>query len=309
VELIFNQSNQGFGAACNQAFARARGEMILLLNPDAYLRPGALGKLKKFLVDHPRAAAVSPRAWIDDAQTHLIPPNHLPAPADAVREVVLNAFGPLRTLAGKWRRRRDLRALARTGAHTQAALSGAHMLVRRDAIEKAGGLFDERFFLYFEDSDLCRRLAGAGYRLYVLPDAEAVHNYDRCHADYNKKLEYGGAAAQAYSEKYDPAGRIRRLAGWLKRVFPPAPMPAWEDLGERDKPFQLEVPQRSRSAWALELSRRDDLSPATVYFGSGPQAGFDNAFWSLMPPAEYYLRLGRRGGWRTDGTWRFRRMP
>lgn len=166
--LLRNERNRGFGAACNQALAQARAERVLLLNPDAELRPGALPALAAALEADPAVALAGPRTLQADG-------------------VAQPSFGPPLTLWNElWRRRFDraLRARRRWAvdvaerqvarAHEPPWLSAACLLGRTRALRDVGG-FDERYFLYEEDVDLCLRLRAAGFRLRHVPEAVVLH--------------------------------------------------------------------------------------------------------------------------------------
>ena len=176
--LIRNRANVGFGRAVNQAAAVARAPRLLLINPDCRLVSGAMSTLRSVLDAEPSCAVVGPRIFDPDGT------------------VQGSARGDPDMLTGLFGRRGALRVLlpflpvarrnvvvedaVRTGAASVVVdwLSGACMLVRRDAFTAAGG-FDERFFLYWEDADLCRRLRNRGFHVRYVPGASAVHQVGR----------------------------------------------------------------------------------------------------------------------------------
>ena len=151
----------GFGANHNRVIRETSGRAILLLSHDAELEPGTLGRLASFLDAHPRAAAVAPRLRYPDGSAQ---PNawRFPTPATA-------ALGAL--------------TLGRAGvvqSHGEAPrrvgwAMGAALLLRRAALEEVG-LFDEGYFMYSEETDLCLRLASAGWETWILPSAVVVHH-------------------------------------------------------------------------------------------------------------------------------------
>jgi len=167
--LVVNADNVGFARACNQGVARSSGRTVLFLNSDAEPRPGSLTALVRHLGDHPRAGAVGPRLAHPDGGS----------PRSCFRFPSLTRplldFALVRRLAGP---RFSLtlplgdRRLAEGGAVDW--LSGACLLVRREALD-AVGRFDERYFMYFEDTDLCRRLWAAGWEVRFWPGAEVLH--------------------------------------------------------------------------------------------------------------------------------------
>ncbi len=168
-EVLALDTNVGFAAAVNRGAARGTAPYILLLNNDARLRPEALERLTRAL-DDPAAVAAGPLLLDGDGQPELSLDRTL-SPWNEARFKTLEFFyragrGP----AGGRVRRRMSRS------HEVKSLSGACMLLERAAFERAGG-FDERFFLYAEDVDLCLRLRRQGGTLRYV--AEAVVEHDR----------------------------------------------------------------------------------------------------------------------------------
>jgi len=172
--LIRNPDNRGFGRACNQALALARGDAVLFLNPDAEPCAEALTQLVEFLEARRDVGAVGPLLLTASGEPGLTY-GYFPSIATAL----LPLLHPLaRLLPGA----PDLHALGVVPAKLPLDapsrdvdyLCGAAIVVRRDLLVRLGG-FDERFFLYFEETDLCRRIHTAGFRVVLLPAARALH--------------------------------------------------------------------------------------------------------------------------------------
>jgi GT2 family glycosyltransferase len=176
--LIRNTANVGFGRAVNQAAAVARAPLLLLINPDCRLMPGAIAALRSVLDAEPSCAVVGPRI--------LDPDGAVQGSARGDPDMLTGLFGrtgALRVLLPFLpvsRRNVVVEDAVRTPASSVVVdwLSGACVLVRRDAFAAAGG-FDERFFLYWEDADLCRRLRNRGFDIRYVPGATAVHQVGR----------------------------------------------------------------------------------------------------------------------------------
>jgi N-acetylglucosaminyl-diphospho-decaprenol L-rhamnosyltransferase len=172
VQIIANAENIGFGRANNQALAHVSAPYVLLLNPDAELQAGALEALVAVLDERAQVAWVGPQTRNSDGTPQI-------------------SFGPRLTLGNEWRQRRLVaavrarapRALAAaelltTAEHEPDWVSASCALTRIEALRAAGG-FDERFFLYEEDVDLCVRLRAAGWRILHSPKAVVVHHLGR----------------------------------------------------------------------------------------------------------------------------------
>jgi GT2 family glycosyltransferase len=164
--LIVNEINRGFAAAVNQAGRAAAGRHLLLLNPDARPEPDCIRRLLAELEATPGAALVAPQLVYEDGA---VQPSAWPAPG-------LLALGyDALLLHNLWPRSRLRQVSAPgSGAVDVDCLSGACLLVRRQVFEALGGL-DERFFIYYEDTDLGLRARRAGYRLRLVSAARAVH--------------------------------------------------------------------------------------------------------------------------------------
>lgn len=168
-DVIALPENIGFAAAANHGAAIGAAPCILLLNNDARLGPGALEKMRRAL-DNAGVAAVGPRLLGPDGEIELSLDRTL-SPWNEARFRVLGALcrsggGPIAArVRRRYGRSRDV-----------ISLSGACILLKRQALDQVGG-FDERFFLYAEDVDLCLRLRQAGWRLRY--EADAVVEHDR----------------------------------------------------------------------------------------------------------------------------------
>lgn len=168
VQIIASERNLGFGAANNVAMARARGDYLLLLNSDAFPRPGAVEKLCAYLEEHPRVAVVGPRLLNEDGTLQLSC-FRFPSPRRAwLENLWISAVWSDHPRLGDYRR------WAHDRERTVDFAIGACLLVRRMAYEKVGG-FDERFFMYQEEADWQRRFRQAGWEIAFTPAAEAVH--------------------------------------------------------------------------------------------------------------------------------------
>lgn len=170
VMLHANPANPGYGAAGNQAIAACQAKYVLLLNSDTRLFPGTLQVLSDYLDHHPKAAIVGPRLLNQDGT---LQPSCYSFPTP------LHIFLEESTLIRLVRIIPGLRNwLQRTWPHTQSRMVpwvlGAALAIRRESFETVGG-FDESFFLYAEEIDLCYRLHAAGWETHFTPEAKVIH--------------------------------------------------------------------------------------------------------------------------------------
>jgi len=168
VKVIANSENRGFGAANNQAMREATGEFFLLLNSDAFPKQGAIEQLVNYLQGQKQVGVVGPRLLNADGSLQRSC-YRLPSPFRAWMENLW--ISPL------LHRQAFCDDYARW-THDQERevefVIGACMLVRREVFEQVGG-FDEKFFMYAEESDWQRRMQDTGWRVKFLPAAEVTH--------------------------------------------------------------------------------------------------------------------------------------
>ncbi|MBW3635551.1 MAG: glycosyltransferase family 2 protein, partial [Armatimonadetes bacterium] len=172
VILLAEKRNLGFAAGNNRAFERARGELIWLLNPDTEVLEDAPRRLIQFLEKNPRVGAVA--SALIDARSGEIQRScrTFPTPAALWSQALglARAFPHSRRFGFYkmgWWNYRDAREVDQPMASS--------FLLRRQAVEDAGGLFDEEFPIFFNDVDLCWRLKRAGWEIWFLSDARVTH--------------------------------------------------------------------------------------------------------------------------------------
>lgn len=176
--VIRNARNEGFGRAANIGVRAAATELVLILNPDVVLEPGAARILAEAAARYPDAGLLAPRL-VEPSGRLFFQPRSLLAP------YLANPKGVSRLPEGD--------ACA-------PFLSGACLLVRRELFLSFGG-FDEAIFLFYEDDDLCRRVADAGHALVHVHGAVARHGRGRSSAERPGRL-YATRWHQAWSRAY-----------------------------------------------------------------------------------------------------------
>jgi len=165
--------NAGFARANNRGIAAARGNYVMLLNPDTVCEPGALDALGRFLDDEPRAAVAAPRLLYPDLRDQGTA-RSFPTAAAALfgRRSLLTKLFPRNRWSRRYLKGRDHRG---DEPFEVDWVSGAAMMVRRSAIDRVGGL-DEKFFMHWEDADWCHRMKDAGFAVYAVPVSRIVHH-------------------------------------------------------------------------------------------------------------------------------------
>ncbi|MGA3351569.1 MAG: glycosyltransferase family 2 protein [Acidimicrobiales bacterium] len=161
--------NIGYGAGANLGVKHASGGRVFICNPDLVVEPGAMEHLNRALGARPDAAVVGPMLLEPDGSVY---PSGRSFPG--LGDALGHGFVGLFWRDNPWTRRYRLVGESQHTARDADWVSGAGFLVRRDAFEAVGG-FDEAYFMYVEDVDLCWRLHRAGWAILYEPSAHVVH--------------------------------------------------------------------------------------------------------------------------------------
>ena len=202
VKLVANRVNVGYGAAANQAVANLTAPYVLILNSDTRIQPGVLNAFVAYLDQNPRVGIVGPS---------IIGPDGSPQRSCFPFPTPLNVFLQENSLGALFQHQRGFERLPygnQGKAITVPWVLGAALTVRRAAFEAIGG-FDEAYFMYFEEVDLCYRLRCAEWRVDFLPDAIVEHvgaastKQDRVGMKFNLYM----SLIRFYSQHYSRARR------------------------------------------------------------------------------------------------------
>lgn len=218
VQVILSKENRGFGAANNEAMRRAKGRYQLLLNSDTLVQPNAIDSMVRIMDENPNVGVLGPLLRNEDGTVQI---------SYGSGVSFLSEFSQKRLSAryesGNPRVRQYVESRARTPAHPDW-VTGACMMLRADLPEEAR-FFDENFFMYLEDVDLCQRIRQRGFQILYDPQAEIIHLRGKS-VDENPErvmLEYRRSQLYFYSKHY---GRnavrllkvyllVKGLLGWL----------------------------------------------------------------------------------------------
>ena len=201
IEYIFNNANLGFGKAHNIALKRSIEENIpyhLILNPDVYFNKGVLEEIYNFMENNPDVGLVMPKVLYPDGTLQYLC-KLLPTPLDLFGRRFLN-FGPFKKIVEKRNEIYELRFTGYDKIMEVPYLSGCFMFIRTEVLKKVG-LFDERFFMYLEDTDLSRRIHRVSKTVYY-PDVFIYHEYGKGSYKNSKLLKYHLDSAIKYFNKY-----------------------------------------------------------------------------------------------------------
>ena len=171
VKVISNKTNMGFAKANNQAIHIAKGEFVLLLNPDTVVEADTFEKSIRFMESHPEAGGLGVKML--DGSGKFLPESKrgLPTPSASFYKIfgLTSLFPHSKRFSGYY-----MGYLNENQTHEVEVLAGAFMLLRKKVLDKTG-LLDESFFMYGEDIDLSYRIIKAGYKNYYFPETRIIH--------------------------------------------------------------------------------------------------------------------------------------
>jgi len=175
-KLIMNEQNSGFAKGCNIAIAYSSGRYILLLNPDTLIYSGALKKMVNFMDTNQQVGACGPCLIHPDSDKVDISARNFPKFLPLLWNLsYLDRLLPHSSVFGAYLMNyREKKEQCEVDW-----VSGACLMVRREAVEQIGGL-DENFFMYCEDTDLCYVLKQAGWKIFYLPKVRVAHYKGKC---------------------------------------------------------------------------------------------------------------------------------
>jgi len=182
--IIPNTENVGYGRGCNLGLAFATAPYVLFMNPDVVIGIESLMVLARFLDSHPKAGIAAPATMTQRGpQKAGKPPTPLSTLMSAIdRKLVAH---------------RHVEVMPGAAPFQVEWVCGAVMLARRDLVQRLGG-FDPRFFLYFEETDLCRRIRKAGAELWMVGEAEAHHEANSSARAVRPELHDGGCLPEHF---------------------------------------------------------------------------------------------------------------
>jgi hypothetical protein len=173
IHFLPQEKNLGFAAANNIGVSVTKADYLFFLNPDTFIKPRAIEILQDFMEKTPRCALAAPTLF-DTKGNILQSIFRFPSLWNYWTEH--SFFLPLRERLKKLFLRKDLPFTPDFKPCEIDWATGAAILVRRNALE-GESVFDERYFMYSEDADLCKRLSEQGWKRYLLPDAQVVHSH------------------------------------------------------------------------------------------------------------------------------------
>lgn len=172
VRLLLNKENIGFGAAHNQIINSLKSQYHIFVNPDIYIKPNTLDEVIAFMSNHKDIAAMSPKVLNFNGTEQFLPKR-----SPTIRYMVGGRLERISPLLSAWRDDYTLKNQNVSDCIDIDFCTGCFLVARTNYITQLNG-FDERYFLYFEDADLSKRLQDFGRTVYN-PQIEVLHEWKR----------------------------------------------------------------------------------------------------------------------------------
>ena len=256
VLLIRNNRNLGFAKAVNRAIKNGSAPYVLILNPDTLVLPGLLSTTLRYMENHPEVGVLGPRILDSDGIVQGSArsfPNLLTALFG--RKSILSKIMPHNPIT-----RENILTVQSDGMNPMEVdwVSGACMLVRRDAIDGVGPL-DERFFMYWEDADWCRRMWRKGWKVIYFPETSMIHHVGVSSESniFRSVLEFHRSIYRLFDKHAEGLNiYLKPLVFWgllyrfffvfssqlaRKKLMKSEPVPYWEKELKRPKPEDFKI--------------------------------------------------------------------
>jgi GT2 family glycosyltransferase len=284
VRLLGNGTNIGFGAAVNMVAETSNCRWLLIINPDMLLLPGCIDTLFQSAQKH-NTPLVGPRFYWDEDKVFRLPP----ATGQSWWLALGQDCGNRHWLDGElysfyWTLRHD-RFWSQKEPFFEPFLSGACLLLDMHWLKSWGDtVFDESFFLYYEDTDLCARVFQRGKRPLCVPSAEVIHYWNQ--APGKNKMELMDQSCSAFWHKhYHNAPDALHLPESKKQN-------KWKDLGSIGPVFEFIGPEQTDTGL---LFFEFGLDPLFVPFAQAriqeKSFVFPGSIWGRLAPGTYFSRI------------------
>jgi GT2 family glycosyltransferase len=301
VRVILSRENIGYAGGVNRGVREARGDHILITNPDVVYKQGSIRSMVAALSTLPGCGAVGPKTWWNKGMTFLLPVSELVTPYRILRTDLMRISGTARDMMLRgWIKKTSEYWLSEKPVR-QEMLSGACIMTTRGVLERVGG-FDDSFPLYFEDTDWCLRVRKSGYHLHMVPDAHVVHYYDQsAKQDRKASREKYGESLNIYLGKHFK-GKLPLLRTVLKLLKGRNKVSAiYEDRGALTTPPRFTFSDESRKLFLL--SPIDSLIPSAGSFFEGTFFRIPEDLWGLLGEGRYFAKAFDLRRFKDCGSW------
>lgn len=310
-KVIRSSNNSGYALGMNLAAEQAKGDFLLISNPDVMAFRGALAALVEHLRTHQQCGAAGPRGYLDSQRFFQLPPTDLPGLGELVSESLARTFQGAGRCHARARTERAVDVWTATGPVSRSMISGFCMLLPA-SLARDLGPFDKGFPFYFEDADLCLRLHRKGFSTDYVPRAEMVHFFNRSAGQAQDLAwsRYGVSRRRFFRSRYGWLGRAAfdvlnaftsSRSGQGHRFAPVT------DRGEVREVPTLDVP--GSGPYVAEISADPGFVFAAGRLDVSRRFTIPRDVWAGLAPAPYYVRFVHRGGdWEVRGTYKLTKV-
>jgi hypothetical protein len=316
--VLRSSENLGYAGGMNRCLAETRGDpedVVAILNPDLFFLPGNIATLMDYLAEHPECGVVAPRATIDPEFQLRLPKNPLPTPLEELR-VFLAQISPAACRAYSRRRfRYSLDWWASDEPLVTDMLSGCCLFLRRAVVARLPALMDERYPLYYEDTDLFRALDELGLTVVQHTGTTVLHHWSRSsgfgESFLGEPMRRYLISRRAYFQKYYGVFGTSFVAAldWLGRRWPKRfshrPMHALQSLGALAEPPELRLARPAR--FVLEVALRPNWQLAVGVLAEGDRWRCPPETWNWFFDVDYFVRAVERDTEEVLGSWHFQK--
>jgi len=213
VRLIVNAENLGFAAANNIGIQEAKGEYLLILNPDTLVLPHSIDLLIRFMDSHPDVGICGPQVLNSDRTIQSSARMYPTFQSIFYRFTIFKYLGLFRRHFYLW----TMRDFDHNSMRDVEQLTGAALMTRSYLVKKLHG-FDTQFFIYYEEVDLCKRVSMAGYRVVFYPEPQIIHSGGRSAKQVPAKVKLIMLTSLIFYLRKYYSGRINQLLIFLFKV-------------------------------------------------------------------------------------------
>ncbi len=302
VKIILNSENIGYARAINTGIRNARGDFILITNPDVFYKSNSIKIMLDALATFPRCGAVGPKTWWDKKMTFLLPFSELITPYGIFKSELMKVSQTMNKLILRRWIKKTLRYWLSEKPLRQEMLSGACIMTTKKVLDVVGG-FDEIFPLYFEDTDWCLRARKAGYRLYMVPQANIIHYYNQsAKQDMKASQEKFNYSLDKYIRKHFKGQLfLSRQNQRLHKLSSNKASTMYEDKGILNTPPVFTFKDKSKKL--LLLSPVGSLIPSAGSFFEGNSFETPGDLWDCLGEGRYFVKAMDLERFKDCGSW------
>ncbi|WP_198673587.1 glycosyltransferase [Algibacillus agarilyticus] len=285
VKYIFSKTNIGYAGGVNLGVKHTQADYIFLMNPDLKLTPNCLKTLLKHLQNG--AATVAPKLFWDDEKTVICAPTPKRTFACELLAANWNTNKKINSFNQIMWRQHAYRFWQAKEPIIGFELCGAFLGIRRDVWNKVGA-FDEKYQLYFEETEWLQRLKNHGFNAYYVPQAEAIHYYNQSSRKQPKAaLWFAESAKRYYEQQFGPYGQPILSA---KPKVPQQLKLTFNRIGSELPCIDLTL--YSESAHWLEVSQSPSgVTSSAINIKNLQKWSLPKSMWDKLTDGQYYLFL------------------